>query len=310
MDRQLPTSSSGSATSSHAGPARNQQFGLGIHLEGPAAPDAHKGKMLAAIQPHSDDIPIFAAGTVLKLIAEGYTGVLIRTTNDEMAGSGSTPAEVITNNERDNFEVARRLGLSKVYDLGYRNHLMDGISPTEMRSRLIFLFRLLKVDTVVSYDPWAHYDENPDHVVTAQVVEAACWMAGSPLDYPEHFDAGLEPHAVTEKYYYARGPQLVNRVVDTSAYAEGKVWVNQANVTQGPAGNAGARLRARLVEEGRDATFLGPTDEDADRTFIRTFLLAHDRELGIQFGVDHAEAFHHIRAGEDPVETFLKEKGI
>ncbi len=55
---------------------------------------------------------------------------------------------------------------------------MDDISRIEMRARLIFLFRLLKVDTVFSYDPWDHYEENPDHFVTAQSVEAACWMAG------------------------------------------------------------------------------------------------------------------------------------
>jgi len=31
----------------------------------------HQGKVLAAIQPHVDDIPIFAGGTVAKLIREG-----------------------------------------------------------------------------------------------------------------------------------------------------------------------------------------------------------------------------------------------
>src|SRR5579883_1295766 len=49
----------------------------------------HKGKVLAAIQPHCDDIPIFAGGTVLKLIDEGCTGYLIRITNDDMAGPGT-----------------------------------------------------------------------------------------------------------------------------------------------------------------------------------------------------------------------------
>ncbi len=37
----------------------------------------HQGKVLAAIQPHCDDIPIFAGGTVAKLIKEGYTGYLM-----------------------------------------------------------------------------------------------------------------------------------------------------------------------------------------------------------------------------------------
>ena len=47
----------------------------------------HQGKMLAVIQPHNDDVPLFAAGTVLKLIDEGYEGILIRATNDDHAGA-------------------------------------------------------------------------------------------------------------------------------------------------------------------------------------------------------------------------------
>src|SRR5574341_73645 len=78
----------------------------------------HQGKVLAAIQPHSDDIPLFAAGTVLKLIDEGYTGHLIRVTNDDMAGPG-TIGETVLANERDNDEVARRMGLQRVFNLNY-----------------------------------------------------------------------------------------------------------------------------------------------------------------------------------------------
>ena len=60
----------------------------------------HQGKVLAAIQPHCDDIPIFAGGTVAKLIKEGYTGYLIRTTNDDHAGRGGTIGNVVLNNEK------------------------------------------------------------------------------------------------------------------------------------------------------------------------------------------------------------------
>ena len=55
----------------------------------------HKGKMLAAIQPHCDDIPIFAGGAVLKLIDEGYEGILITVSDDSMAGEGSGYGEVV-----------------------------------------------------------------------------------------------------------------------------------------------------------------------------------------------------------------------
>jgi LmbE family N-acetylglucosaminyl deacetylase len=121
----------------------------------------HTGKVLAAIQPHSDDLALFAAGTVVKLVSEGYTGCLIRLTNDEKAGRGATTGEIVLNNEHDNDAVAAALGLTKVFNLNYRNHRMDNESRQEIRGRLIHIFRLMRVDTIVCYDPWGNYEENP-----------------------------------------------------------------------------------------------------------------------------------------------------
>ena len=276
-----------------------------LEREQPGQP--HKGKVLAAIQPHCDDIPLFAGGTILKLLREGYTGLLIRTTNDEAAGRGRTVGEVVLNNEKDNFEVARRLGLKKVFDLQYRNHEMDAVNQAELRHRLIFIFRAMKVDTVVCYDPWGHYEENPDHYVTAQAVEAACWMAGGRWDLPEHFEAGLDPHGVREKYYFARGPQLVNRVVDISAVIDQKVEVNLANVTQGPAGETGAALRARLTREGKRLPVLGNDDTSANRNYIKHLVLAEDAEWGKKHGVQYAEPFHYIGPKPSKLEEYLRQ---
>ncbi len=280
----------------------------------------HKGKVLAAIQPHCDDIPIFAGGTVAKLIKEGYTGYLIRTTNDDHAGRGASQGEVILNNEKDNEIVASVLGLSKVYDLGYRNHRMDNISIVELRARLIFLFRMLKVDTVVSYDPWGHYEENPDHYVTASAVESACWMAGGGLDYPEHKDAGILPHGVRERYYYARGPQLVNRIVDISHTIDQKVESNRVIVSQGPGGDAGVRLRDRLAKEGKSLPILEGSDESANRSYIKNIVLdmdsqrirgvPSDKEVGKPFGLEWAEQFHYIGPGESKLEEYIKSQTL
>jgi hypothetical protein len=42
-----------------------------VFIELPASGKPHAGKVLAAVQPHTDDIPIFAGGTVAKLVSEG-----------------------------------------------------------------------------------------------------------------------------------------------------------------------------------------------------------------------------------------------
>ncbi len=293
-----------------AGGTGSTSYTIPVTIERKLPGKPHRGKVLAAIQPHCDDIPIFAGGTILKLIDEGYTGVLITMSNDSMAGTGSSIGDIVLKNENDTKEVARRLGLTDAYFLNYPNHNMDGWPLLEMRARLVFLFRLLKVDTVLVYDPAALYERNPDHSVTAKAVESACWVAASEWDYPEHFKAGLTPHGPTEKYYFARGPQLVNRVVDIAPHIDQKVWVNMANVTQGPAGNQGARLRRALAAKGRKLSLLGEDDDTANRQYTKTFALARDRLRAQAHGLEYAEYFHHIAPDESDVDEYVAKHSV
>ena len=242
--------------------AQAQQAPRQVLLERPAAGQPHKGKVLLVIQPHWDDIPLSAAGTVAKLIQEGYTGYLVRGTNDD-------------------FETCRILGLKGSFYLNYPNHRMAGVSINEFICRLVFLIRCLKVDTVIAHDPWGIGQENPDHYTLARGVEAASWMAGRTYDYPEQFKAGLKPYAVREKYYYARQPN-VTRVVDIS-------------------GVIGKKIEAIRARKGQRLPLLGDDDATADCNYVREFQLTRNRELGKQYGVEYAEAFHYIGPGR----TFL-----
>ncbi len=300
----------------YAQEARAAEAPRDVFVERAAEGTPHKGQVLLAVQAHSDDVPLMAAGVVAKLVKEGYTGYLLRATNDDMGdapglGTPGTVGDHVLGNQRDNTEVARVLGLKKAFDLNYSNHRMADVSLNELQCRLIFLIRLLKVDTVVCWDPWAHDEENPDHVQTARGVEAACWMAGRPHDYPEQLAAGLAPHAVREKYYYARRPE-VNRVVDVSGVVEQVIDANRANRAKGPAGNHGSRLRAELARRGQRLPLLGDDDVTADRNYIREFLLARRRALGQAHGLQYAEAFHHVGGGAAPsaVEDYVKKNAV
>lgn len=278
-------------------------------IERPRQGKPRAGQVVVAVQPHSDDIPLFAAGTVLKLVDEGATAYVIRVTNDDMAGPGSY-AETVMANWRDSEAVGKALGAVRTFNLNYNNHMMDNIAWAELRQRFIFLFRLLKADVVVTYDPWAAYEENPDHVVTSRCVEAAAWMAGGEKDYPEHFAAGLAPHGVREKYYFARFQQRVNRVVDIGPWVERKIDVNVENRAQGPAGENGERLRARLAAEGRRLPLLGDDARTANREYIRQFVLDRDRKAGAPHGLAYAEAFHHIVTPPSAVAEYVREHAV
>lgn len=267
----------------------------------------HAGKVLATIAPHSDDHSILAGGTIAKLIAEGYTGYLIRTSNDEKDSYDLSPGQTVAANETDNKAMAKALGIKQVFDLGYRNHRMDDVSRVEMRGRLIFLIRLLKIDTIFSYDPWGHYEENPDHYVTAQCVEAACWMAGGHLDFPEHFAAGLKPHSVSEKYYYARGPQLVNRVVDISSTMDQKMAAIRANKTM-----IGHMVREFKDELAKRKLKLPELEGDLDQA-IRAYADLRFRNgfaaRGKLYGLEYAERFHYI-GPDTSLDAYIKEHAV
>ena len=136
-------------------------------------------------------------------------------------------------------------------------------------------------------------------------------MAGMAKDYPEHFAAGLEPHAVQEKYYFARGPQLVNRIVDVSAVIEEKISAMVANTAQGPAGEAGARLRTEFAAKKLRLPELGKSDQEANRQYVKLFLLQPNKELGQTYSLEYAEQFHYIGPGETlPVDEYIRRQAV
>lgn len=289
------------------GAAAGQAPSTSIVVERAVEGTPHQGKTLALITPHLDDGPIFAGGTLAKLLGEGYTGYFIRTSNDEKDSYHFTLGETVLANERDTAALAKNLGLKGFFDLSYRNHRIDDVGRSEIRGRLIFLFRLLKIDTVLSYDPWGHYEENPDHYVTAQAVEAACWMAGGNLDYPEHFAAGLKPHGVSEKYYFARGPQLVNRVVDTSAIHARKLAAIRSCETM--VTHMVKDLKDSLAERKLRLPELSGDDASAREAYIKFAFEARDHAIGAKYGLEYAEEFHYI-GPDQAMEAYISRHAV
>ncbi len=253
----------------------------------------HRGKVFAAVHAHLDDVPYYASGLCAKLMSEGYTGYIVRTSNDEKYG-GRTTAQNILSNEEDHFRMAAALGFKDVFDFYYQNHDMNGISYIDLRGRLILIFRMLKVNTVLTFNPWGPGEDDPDHWVTGRAVEEASWMAGMPNDFHEHLEAGIQPHTVTERYYFCAQPgQPFNRVVDIGTHIEKKIDAIVECKSQGN-GNRGSIVRAQLARQGKRLAMLGNDDRAADRAYARQFLLDNDREYGKQHKLQYAERFYYV----------------
>jgi len=252
-----------------------------LTVEGWGETKLNQGRVFAAVFPHSDDLAIFAGGTAMKLISEGYTGYFIKTTNDEMDSYELSLPETVLRIAKETEDVVEALRLEKLYSLDYKNHYLEHSQLIEIRHRLITLFRFLKVDTIISFDPWGHYEENPDHYITAQAVEAASWMAGRQLDLPELKDMGIFPRFVTRKYLVARGPQLVNRIVDITPVIKEKMECVKLHVT--PIDNMYRTYKDLHREQ------IISLDEFLEQEFFQ--------KADSTYGVEYAESFHYKDEG-------------
>jgi LmbE family N-acetylglucosaminyl deacetylase len=278
------------------------------HVEG----KPHKGKVLLAIQPHSDDIPLSAGGLIAKLMDEGYTGYLCSVT-DDARGEGA-----YAQNRADNQRIADFYGMKGSFELLMPHHQLDSIGIQDLKQRFIFLIRALKVDTIVCMDPWGHYEENPDHYVTGLAVEAARWIAGA-NDYSEHFAFGIGPYTPKERYYYSRFGQTNNLIVDISKYIDRKIEVNLLNIAKGPAGNNGVKLRERLAKEGKKLPMLEGDDHTANFNYAKAFVFNDNRKLGEKYGLEWAEGYHyqteipfdnHVYDSNSPVEEYIRKNAV
>jgi len=277
----------------------------GIMVERAQGGQPHKGKVFVAVHAHSQDVARYAGGLCAKLILEGYTGYLVRTTNDEKSG-GHTIAQNILNNEQEHLKMAAVLGFKDVIDLYYRAHRMNEISPTEIRGRLILLLRMLKADTVISFQPSAQGEEDSDHEVTGRAVEEACDLAASESDFQEHLEAGFAARAVAERYYLRTHPeQPFNHVVDIGPHVEKKIDAMVECQSQG-GGAKGAELRATLARERKRLPLLGNDDRTANREYVRQFLLDEHRDYGRRHNLQYAERFLYVDH-RPPVKTKVDE---
>jgi hypothetical protein len=197
---------------------------------------------------------------------------------------------------------------------------MDSVNIQDLKQRFIFLFRFLKVDAIVSFDPWGHYEENPDHYVTGTAVEAARWIAGA-NDYPEHFAAGFGPYVPKERYYYSRAQQTNNLIVDISDYIDKKIEVTILNIAKGTAGNRGVELREKLAREGKKLAILEGDDHTANFNYVKNIVFTFDEDfgkniqLGEKYGLQYAEGYHYMTdirpPGElSPMDEYIKKNAL
>ena len=259
------------------------------------------GETFLVVQPHHDDHTwqYGHAGWIAKLVDAGWQGVYVRVTNDEKDGPyGWGRNDQV--NEAEAIEATRNLGIERMISLNWRNDHMTSIPLEELRAQLILLIRELRPAVVMAYNPWGHYDRNPDHRMVARAVGEAVWLSGFANVHPEHAEVGAAPWRTPHVYYsqrsdYGKGyePNIAIELNAEQVRRKARSYWLHRNVRLRP--ETGRAIRQALDEQGLELPELaGLSDEEATQKLQEWFMESTSRQRGEENGVEFAEVFFHV----------------
>lgn len=154
---------------------------------------------LLIIAPHTDDAEFGIAGTVCNWVHQGKVVAYCIVTNGDKGTSDKalSPAELVKMREKEQWDAARKLGVSDVVFLGYHDQELE--DTPELRKDIVREIRRFRPETVATTDPYRRYIWHRDHRVCGQVVMDAIYpFARDHLAYPDLFTQGYLPHKVKE----------------------------------------------------------------------------------------------------------------
>jgi LmbE family N-acetylglucosaminyl deacetylase len=154
---------------------------------------------LMVIAPHTDDAEFGIAGTVCNWVHQGKVVVYCIVTNGDKGTSDTnlTPEELVKLREKEQWDAAKKLGVSDVVFLGYHDQELE--DTNELRKDIVKQIRIFRPETVATTDPYRRYIWHRDHRICGQVVMDAIYpFARDHLAYPDLYDGGFLPHKVKE----------------------------------------------------------------------------------------------------------------
>lgn len=250
-------------------------------------------KVVLSIAAHGDDAEFKSGGTLAKMAAQGHDVYMVVATNNDR-GSMRLSSEELKAIARVEAEAAAAvLGAKEVFMLGYTDGDLCDVKPSVLRGKLMHLIRRLKADIIFSWDPFAPFEDHPDHRALAWAASDAAAFAHFPLFHPEHLDAGLAPHRVTQWYWYSKADWQTNRLVDISQTMEAKLRALCAYDCQMVLTLDEYLAEARVAGVGEDKlAAINPLDY---RPWVEIGMRAVHGKLGREIGVEYAEAFRYER---------------
>jgi N,N'-diacetylchitobiose non-reducing end deacetylase len=249
-------------------------------------------KRVLVFAPHPDDAEFYAGGFLAKMIEEGVE-VLVVTITDGRCGSYQHDPEELTVIRRQEAEQAATLQGFGIKFLGYHDYELNRVPKEILTEQLVRIIREYRPDTVLAEDAFSQDEVHPDHRALAWSAADAINFSQLPNVFPEHVKQGLQPHFITDKYFYTEDPNRMNCFIDITNYVDKKLAGMMAHPSQVEFLVEDVMRQAAIA--GLDLQqYLGEAAQDSTET-MKAAMLAEAAQFGKAIGVEYAEAYHHIR---------------
>ncbi len=255
--------------------------------------DQSRKKTVLVVVAHADDMEFMAAGTIARFVDElGYDVYEYILTDNSKGSYRLTAEELVTVSAAEAKAAGALLGLKEVRLRGYVDGDLCDTPMKVLRGEIMAMIREVRADIVMSWDPFAPYEEHPDHRHVAMATLEAAHFSGNPLFYPEHAHA---PYQTTELYWFAKAPQNAELFVDISETIDKKIAALLAHECQM---ELTVDMLAREADAlGMDAPMLKHPDAAQRAQLIEMGIRNFCGELGGKAGVAYAEQFRYERVG-------------
>ena len=166
---------------------------------------------ILAIAAHRDDIELTCGGTLIRSTRQGRSAAIIDLTAGESGTRGSAALR-----EREAGEAAGILGVAQRINLGLPDAGL--LNNPETREKLAVAIRMLRPSLVIAP---ALQGRHPDHIVAAQLVRDACFVAGLAKVAPDV--AAHRPRKIIHAIAFREDNLKPTFVVDISDVFEDKM---------------------------------------------------------------------------------------
>jgi len=250
-------------------------------------------KSVLVVVAHADDMEFLAAGTVARLVDEkGYDVYEYILTDNSKGSYRLSSKDLVEVSAREAVEAGKVLGLKEVRFEGYPDGDLNEVHPNVLRGKIMAMIREVKADIVMSWDPFAPYEDHPDHRMVAMATLEAAAFASSPLFYPEHVHP---PYMPTEAYWFAKSPLNADKFVDITATLDKKIAALLKHDCQM------VLTVDALVREadalGVDVPILKDLGPEGHRPVIDMGIRQFCAATGAKAGMEYAEQFRYQKLG-------------